>query len=184
MQPISKALEIHGWMSVIELQWLRETALRLVQRRGRSKAVEAGSWLGRSTVAIAVDGIDLTCVDTFEGGPGILSELTHGRDIYAEFVANMNRLGLRPVVMRMDAEEAAAAFPRGYFDWIFLDCDKSAFPKQFWAWYPKLKGGGVYSGHDYSPEFPLVCQTLDASKIDYHVVYGTSIWWFTKPCIS
>ena len=184
MRALSKALEIEGWMTATELEWLRLTARRLVSTRGGIKAAEVGSLLGRSTVALAIDGVDLVCVDTFLGTPGVEGEALHGRDMYAEFVANMTRLGLRPVVMRMDATQAAASFPNAYFDLVFLDCDKAAFPFQYGAWYPKVKPGGVYCGHDHSLEFPLVQQTLMATNIDYNVAFGTSIWWFLRPYIT
>lgn len=184
MQPISKALEIQGWMTATELEWLRKTALNMVKKDRRAQAAELGSWLGRSTVAIAIPGIDLFCVDTFRGTPGVPNEATGVRDIYAEFMANMTRLRLRPIVVRLYAITAAAMFPDYWFDWIFLDCDKEKFPAQFRAWYPKLKTRGLYSGHDHSPEFPLVQRTLMNTGIDYSVVYGTSIWCFKKPYIS
>ena len=183
MQPLREAEKIDGWMSPKELKWIRSAAL---SRPPGAKAVEVGSWLGRSTVAMDADHIDLTCVDTWLGSPGILSEVSQGRDIYREFMANMIRLGINAAILRMDATLAAAKYPDGFLDWIFLDCDKNDFPRQFWAWYRKLKNGGLYSGHDYSPEFPAVKQTLTEAEgrikaFEHKVVPGTSIWWFVKP---
>ena len=47
--------------------------------------------------------------------------------------------------------EAARRFPDGYFDWIYLDATHTygAARADLEAWYPKVRVGGLVSGHDY-----------------------------------
>jgi hypothetical protein len=47
---------------------------------------------------------------------------------------------------------AAEKFPDKYFDWVFLDANHSydAVKKDLIAWFPKIKSGGIFSGHDYT----------------------------------
>ena len=46
--------------------------------------------------------------------------------------------------------ERAKEFEDEYFDWIYIDADhtKEAVLDDITAWYPKLKKGGIISGHD------------------------------------
>lgn len=55
------------------------------------------------------------------------------------------------VIHKMESLTAAAQFPDGYFDWIYLDADHSyrGCREDLEAWYPKLKTGGLFAGHDF-----------------------------------
>ena len=48
--------------------------------------------------------------------------------------------------------EAAKDFQDNYFDYIYIDADHHYQPikADLDAWYPKLKVGGVFGGHDYT----------------------------------
>ena len=54
-------------------------------------------------------------------------------------------------ILRKESIEASKQFSDEYFDWIYLDADHSyeGCLKDLKAWYPKLKKGGIFSGHDY-----------------------------------
>lgn len=181
MRSLRDAIAIHGWMSPAELRWLRELALSM--RRG-ARFYELGVWMGRSTVALAVDHISLTCVDTFGGTVGEQARwVADSRiDLYGDFSRNMRRLGLRPRVLKMDLLDAAALVPNGSLDGVFNDSDHDDyFEEHFWAWLPKVRHGGVYCGHDYSWEFPEIVRVLRGSGLDFTVIRGTSIWALIRP---
>ncbi len=54
-------------------------------------------------------------------------------------------------IIRKDSLEAARQFPDEFFDWLYLDADHSleGCANDLRAWYPKLKTGGIFAGHDY-----------------------------------
>jgi len=54
-------------------------------------------------------------------------------------------------ILRATSLEAAATFADESLDFIYLDADhsKEAVEKDLLAWYPKLRRGGLFSGHDY-----------------------------------
>lgn len=181
MRSLVDAISIEGWMTYSELSWLRAVALSMP---AGARFFELGAWKGRSTVALDVDQIDLTCVDTFQGAPGDLTRRIAGtQDVYGIFCQNMKRLGLRPRVVRMDALEAAALVPDGSLHGVFNDCDHDLyFPQHFWAWLPKVRPGGLYCGHDYNvARFPTIPRVLRASGLHFWVVPGTSIWALIRP---
>ena len=45
-------------------------------------------------------------------------------------------------------------FEDDFFDWIYIDCDHTyeGISKNIEIWLPKLRGGGMFSGHDYDPD--------------------------------
>jgi hypothetical protein len=65
---------------------------------------------------------------------------------------NLKQFGDRVIMMREDSVRAAAGFKDEGFDFIFVDGDHSyeATLADCEAYYPKLKKGGLFCGHDYS----------------------------------
>ena len=57
----------------------------------------------------------------------------------------------RYLMLQNSTLEAAKMFPDEYFDWLYLDATHTyAEAKQdLAAWYPKVRFGGLVSGHDY-----------------------------------
>lgn len=54
-------------------------------------------------------------------------------------------------VMREESVAAAQEFRDGFLDWVYLDADHSleAVAQDLAAWWPKIRRGGVFAGHDY-----------------------------------
>lgn len=59
-------------------------------------------------------------------------------------------------ILRALSIDAAAFFPRNYFDFIYLDGNHSyeASKADLAAWYPKLQVGGLFAGHDFYNAIP------------------------------
>lgn len=55
------------------------------------------------------------------------------------------------VIARYESPAAANLFPTELFDFIYLDANHSetAVAHDLEAWWPKLKPGGIFAGHDY-----------------------------------
>lgn len=85
--------------------------------------------------------------------------------ILAEAKAHIAPYGGRGVLLRNDSISAAAQFPNGYFDLVYLDArhDYRSVLDDIHAWASKVRSGGFLSGHDF----------LDAYEIggDYWVTY-------------
>jgi len=54
-------------------------------------------------------------------------------------------------IVRDFSVEGSKRFEDGYFDFIYIDAahDYRSVKEDIEAWWPKLKSGGIYSGHDY-----------------------------------
>jgi len=173
---ISRALTIKGWMTPDELTWLAG------QAKTHEKIAEVGSWLGRSTAAIAdnTQGI-VFAIDTWMGSsetdfdPGFKAGGPEW--LFGQFMENAAD-NVTPI--RMESVEAAAYLARKkhLFDMIFIDGahDMESVKADIEAWRPLLKEGGLFCGHDYCwPDTP----TTEVKKaVDQYFLVDTasSIW--------
>jgi uncharacterized LabA/DUF88 family protein len=92
--------------------------------------------------------------------------------------------------VRMDSV-AAASVIEGELDWIYIDAahDRDSVTRDMEAWYPKLKSGGIFAGHDYVAKKGFgVIGAVDAfclkHNIDELVIYSgdrSPSWMFVKP---
>jgi SAM-dependent methyltransferase len=159
--------------------------------------VEVGCWLGRSTVylarQVAASGKDiaLTAVDTFRGSPTEEFHLrvvaAHGGSVRAAFEANLRRYGVADQVAVLEAPSvaAAASFPDGSLDFVFIDADHAygSVRADLLAWLPKVRPGGTLAGHDYD--------SADVARAVREVLPPTGVrpvgvrcWAFEKPAAS
>ena len=147
-----------------ELLWLAERASE------HSRIAEIGSWMGRSTRALA-DNTSGTvyAVDTWLGSEEHAGMLQGRPDNYLldEFVRNMGDLvaTARVCPIRMDSRVAARIFwERGTrFDMIFIDAshDYENVKADIVDWKKVLAPGGLLCGHDFGcAEFPGVTRAI------------------------
>jgi Methyltransferase domain len=57
----------------------------------------------------------------------------------------------KAVIIKDLSVSASHIFPDGFFDFIYVDAahDEINVMKDLEAWYPKVKNGGIFAGHDY-----------------------------------
>jgi predicted O-methyltransferase YrrM len=172
---------VEGWMKESELAWLYETARSLPPG---SRVVEVGSWKGRSTVAlceglIASTGSRLWAVDTFLGDPGVAHTVGDfdPEAVVAAFEANTADYETL-TLLRAESARAAAAFEDGSLEWVFIDADHTyaAVVEDIRVWSPKLRPGGLISGHD----FGLIDVTTAVTESFGRVSLGPGQVWFTR----
>lgn len=145
------ALAIEGFTKESELEFLAAVAATMA---AGVVVVEVGSWKGRSTVAIAaglagIPGVQLVTVDTFMGDP-VWGEQPDPSTVRQEFDENTSYIPFLKVI-QAPSVQAAAQLPDGSVEWVFIDAlhDYRSVRTDIAAWAPKVRTGGLISGHDY-----------------------------------
>ena len=149
--------------------------MRQLPATGPVKGAEIGVWAGRfSRRLLQRPDLKLLMVDSWEGDGTAYTEQDvdnfHGnlsqkeQDFYkktaierTEFAANRRK------IVAMRSLEAANCIADGSLDFVFIDADHSyeGCKADIEAWRPKLRRGGLLSGHDYSEKFPGVMQAVN-----------------------
>lgn len=142
-----KAEEIKGWMRPAELEWIRARAANV------QMIIEIGAHRGRSTRAwldaMPANG-KIWVVDPW--APNERNRYQGDPDFY-QFLSNLAD-GLndgRVSYLRALSQDVADRFDKGAFDLVFIDGDHrtSAVTLDIALYRPKLKRGGILSGHDF-----------------------------------
>ncbi len=145
--------------------------------------------------------LHLTVVDCWQHQPGWFdasnSENSLQEKIYRECIKLLTpyQTTSRVDIIRGYSVPASLMFPVGYFDFIFLDANHTypAVSEDLVYWYPKLKVGGLFSGHDYkeslsdhNSEFGVKSALRDFLKGKKEVLDTNEgeeawpCWWFIK----
>ena len=184
-QCILRASTLRGWMTELELVWLAITAFHQ-----RGNIVEVGSFLGRSTAAIAdnAPSSDVYAVDNWTGsmqdnsaGWWGLVMLDRPDDwLYNKFLSTKAD---NVIPTRMDSFAAAQYFATmgRKFSMIFLDDDHEYewVKQEIAAWAPLLADGGILCGHDYATGWGVI-QAVDEVLPKRVIVPKTTIWYIRK----
>jgi hypothetical protein len=100
----------------------------------------------------------LYSIDMWAGDRG------HDVEEYRKALARLDKHRERNSVLKMRFDEALPLFPDAWFDFIYIDGYAHTGEEggeTLRDWWPKLKPGGLFSGDDYSPTYPLVMQEVD-----------------------
>ncbi|MBN2711057.1 MAG: class I SAM-dependent methyltransferase [Planctomycetes bacterium] len=94
----------------------------------------------------------LYCVDPWREYEGLqgADDSSHN-EFYQEAMERLNNFPGRFEVMRMTSAEAAGKFDDASLDFAYIDALHSyeAVKEDISLWYPKIRSGGIISGHDY-----------------------------------
>jgi hypothetical protein len=100
---------------------------------------------------------------------------------------NVAFAGDRAIILRNSSVDAAAQIPDGTLDFVFIDADHSyeGCRADIDAWMPKLKPGGLLSGHDYSnPNFPGFGVNRAVEEFAWRhglcIELGENLTWFVR----
>jgi predicted O-methyltransferase YrrM len=146
---LAAALAIDGLSKESEVRLLYRLATEMPDD---ARVVEIGSWKGRTAVAIRAglaSSAELWAVDTWEGDEGIFAFGLDPHAAYEDFKRNTSGLDIAEI--RASSLDAARRFEDRSLDWVFIDADHAyrAVRADIAAWAPKLRDGGLLSGHDY-----------------------------------
>lgn len=149
---------VPGWLAPREAWELHEAARRAAATSGEgARAVEIGSWRGRSTVTIALGlraggGGRLTSIDPHE-----LADERH-----AEVQRHLEEAGVRALVdvVRAFSHDARPQVPDGAADLLFIDGDHAyaSVREDLDDWASAVRPGGVIAFND--PLWPGVSRVL------------------------
>lgn len=83
-------------------------------------------------------------------------------NIYGQYQQAIRPFKDRVLELRAYSEDAVEHVHDGSLDFVFIDAqhDYDSVKRDIELWTPKLKSGGLLSGHDYQPNFPGVIQAV------------------------
>lgn len=123
-----------------------------------SHFVEIGCWKGKSASFMAVEiinsgkQINFDCIDIWSEDPYLpTGQDLLGNEFYSMFLENTKPVSHIVNPIRKDSSTAAADYPDKSIDFVFIDADHTyeGVKRDLAAWYPKMKVGGIFAGHDY-----------------------------------
>jgi hypothetical protein len=74
------------------------------------------------------------------------------------------------VVLRRTFDEALPLFDDGFFNFIYIDGYAHTGQeggKTLEDWWPKLRSGGLFAGHDYAPKYQPTIDAVDRFMLDH-----------------
>jgi predicted O-methyltransferase YrrM len=149
-----------------------------------SKFVEVGSWRGRSACFLGVEihnsgkDIKLDCVDTWNGSEEHVGyDILENDGLYKEFISNIEPISNIINPIRMESLKAVDLYEDESLDMVFLDASHryEDIKNDMIAWYPKVKKGGIFSGHDY-PSWTQVVRAVEEFFPDKNFISSELCW--------
>ena len=155
-----------------------------------SVIVEVGSWVGRSISYLGVELINrnkapkVYAVDTWMGSHEHRDHaILKNDELYNTFIKNIAPLGKLVIPLRMDSLTAASTFQNSSIDFLFLDAshEYEDVKRDIEAWYPKIKSGGIFSGHDVEGDWPGVNRAInECPEMLGHIIPPPGKWFEKK----
>jgi predicted O-methyltransferase YrrM len=151
--------------------------------------VEVGVWKGHSITYLASllekRDVNLYAVDLWDETYKDVSDSTayeHKDLLFEVYKENVRRANLKNKITNIKSLswDAADNFEDSSVDFVFIDADHSydSVIKDINAWLPKVKKGGIISGHDYFDTCP-VKQAVDELFPNVKK-YETNCWYLEK----
>lgn len=159
-------------------------------------AVEIGVAFGgyATTVLASWQGREYYLVDPWEQQPKeIYKERTEGVQ-YNSWHEQCRALAARDprvIILREYSARAADQLPDNYFDSVYIDGNhcREAFSLDLEKWWPKVKSGGLFGGHDcydattdgHYCEVATVLKEWSEARNLTPTLTPCSSWWIVKP---
>ena len=166
-----------------------EILAKMIEAEGFEHFVEVGTKEGRTAAHILencpncqVIGLDAWVKMPEKGGldGGETYETWDFDDIEKRFWELVEPWKERLTFYRRTSEEVAGLVDDGTQDLIFIDCahDYDSVLEDIARWTPKLKDGGILSGHDFQHSFPTVMRAVaDSFNLMFVETAPDSVWW-------
>jgi hypothetical protein len=166
------------------------------------KVAEVGVFTGElsSRLLARHPGLHLTMIDSWGEGFGKAyldstdyhANMAQGQheECYAQATANVRFAGARARVLRGRSVDAAGTIANKSLDLAFIDADHTyeGCKADLAAYWPKVKPGGVISGHDYANDAWEFGPTVKRAVDEFITSHGLTLelgenwtWFATKP---
>jgi predicted O-methyltransferase YrrM len=163
-----------------------------VSTLGYKTFVEIGVWKGHSISFLAkllkdTDPL-IYAVDLWEKTTDrAVKKIEEIPFIYKIYRKNLELAGVSHLIndIQADSSEAAQLFQNSSVDFVFIDAshDYNSVKRDIGAWLPKIKPGGMISGHDYNEISPGVIRAVEELFHGTHDVYQDGVWLVEIPKI-
>jgi len=156
-----------------------------INRFNNSIFVEIGTWKGRSAIYMAEKikeskkNIKFYTIDIFEYKGEYESFKGESDSFYDEVLQNVEPVKEFITVLKGFSVDICNQFEDESIDFLFLDGDHSyeGVKNELELWFPKVKLGGIISGHDYTQ--PCGVKRAVDETIKGVLTIGTS-WFYDK----
>lgn len=114
----------------------------------------------------------LYSIDRWAGDRG------HNIDQYKKAIKNLKEFYNRNFIIKLSFTEALDIFSDNYFDFIYIDGYAHTGQDNgttLYEWWPKLKPGGIFAGHDYDKKFPIMLKIVDDFIQSFNNIYTINI---------
>lgn len=154
-----------------------------------SHFVEVGTWKGMSACYMAVEiinsnkNIRFDCVDTWEYVETSKEIDEHQfENLYEIFLENIKPIKHIINIVKSISWEGASLYSNESLDFVFIDAahDYESVLKDLNAWYPKVKNGGIFAGHDYHYDCGVFPAVNEFFKNKGNIKQIKSCWLYEK----
>lgn len=177
-------IQIQGWMSGPELEWLYQKA------KLHQNIVEIGSAFGRSSHALLTGNYvgfqgegRVYCVDCWPVHvKGTKEEFDYSKKDTTRRSAFFHNVGNFPNLQVWEMSSYQVYWfmysMNTSIDMVFLDGGTDQMRDNIWHWSPIPTG--LLCGHDYSEEYPKVVDAVNELCPNRKIVPGTTIWYLER----
>lgn len=147
---------------------------------GFRSGVEVGTWRGQfaEVLLISNPALHLYCVDLWKTYDGY-TEFTDQKVQDESYRMAQRRIApYNCKLMRMSSLEGMTHFKDGSLDFVYIDANHD-FPSvvaDIHGWLPKVRVGGILSGHDYRKWTPRHAMHVCEAVNGYTTAYGIEPW--------
>lgn len=166
------------------IQVLRDDAIfvEMGTYAGQS-AIFAGELIQKSNKKINFITLDNGFGSGEEDQQKYIKESCGGITLAGKVAENIYNAGLSNHIVQMNcsSEMASKIFPDNYIDIVFIDGshDSNSVQRDIELWYPKVRVGGIISGHDYcrTSVSDVVNKILAQNNL---TIFGNIVWYANK----
>lgn len=183
----------------VDIEWRHDLGIWLNGHECLGEIAEIGVACGGFARQVLEhwQGIRYHMVDIWESqDKEVYREKTEGIDYSSYFKECQEVAAKYPIVMMHKgySVDVSKCFQDESLDCVYIDANHAyeAVLNDMDAWYPKVKPGGIFAGHDYGNDigFPHFCQVkgaVDRWATEHRLIFTYSrcnSWWMVKPIVS